>query len=89
MELNEQQTILITKDLTSEISGDEKLILESELANNLELREIKEILHKFWFHFFPKTQSHQIIQKTETKLGFTSHSKVRFLLWMMSWTNWV
>lgn len=78
MELNEQQIILITKELNSDISGDERLILESELSENLELRQTKEILHKFWFNYFPKTQTHQIIQKTEVKLGFVSHSKSFF-----------
>ena len=78
MELNEQQSILITKELTSELSGDEMLNLESELSENLELRQKKEILHKFWFNYFPKTQAHQIIQKTETKLGVYSRSKSTF-----------
>jgi ferric-dicitrate binding protein FerR (iron transport regulator) len=78
VELNEQQTILITKGLNSDISEDEKLILESELSENLELRQVKEIIHKFWFKYFPKTQTHQIIQKTETKLGFISHSNSSF-----------
>jgi len=78
VELNEQQSILITKELTSELSGDEMLNLESELSENLELRQKKEILHKFWFNYFPKTQAHQIIQKTETKLGVYSRSKSTF-----------
>ncbi len=70
MELNEKQLQLITKELTSEISEEEELILESELQENLELRRKKEILKNFWFNYFPKTHSHQIIQKTEAKLGF-------------------
>lgn len=78
MELNEQQSILITKELTSELSEAEKVILESELSENLELRRKKETLNKFWFNYFPKKQTHQIIKKTETKLGFKFHSQSRF-----------
>jgi ferric-dicitrate binding protein FerR (iron transport regulator) len=75
VELNEKQLQLITKEFTSEISEEEELILESELQENLELRWKKEILKNFWFNYFPKIHSHQIIQKTEAKLGFNIQPK--------------
>ena len=81
MEENEQLYELITKELISEISEEEKQLLEAELTTSIELRRKKEILHNFWFNYFPKSLPNQIISKTEKKLGFSkskSESKVGF-----------
>lgn len=75
VEVNEQQYELITKELTSEISEEEKKILDFEISENIELRQKKEILHNFWFNYFPKPLPNQIIQKTEKKLGLAGSSK--------------
>jgi ferric-dicitrate binding protein FerR (iron transport regulator) len=72
VEVNEQQYELITKELTSEISEDEKKLLDSELATSIELRQKRDILHKFWFNYFPKPLQNQIIEKTEKKLGLAN-----------------
>jgi ferric-dicitrate binding protein FerR (iron transport regulator) len=71
----EQRYELILKELTGEISEEEKKLLESGISESVEFRQKKEILFKFWFNFFPKPVPHQIIQKTEKKLGFTNHTK--------------
>ena len=75
MEINEQRYELITKELTGEISAEEKILLDSEISKSVELRQKKEILYKFWFNYFPKPLSHRIIQKTENKLGFNLQTK--------------
>jgi len=75
VEVNELQYELITKELISEISEEEKQLLASELAESVELRQKKEILHKFWFNYFPKHLPNQIIKKTEEKLGFTRSTR--------------
>jgi len=75
VEISELQYDLITKELTSEISKEEKKLLESELSENLELRQKNEILKKFWFNYYPKSLPNQIIKKTEKKLGFSYYSK--------------
>jgi ferric-dicitrate binding protein FerR (iron transport regulator) len=68
----EQRYELITKDLTSEISEDEKIILDNEVSENIELRQKIAMLKYFWFNYFPKPVSNQIIKKTEKKLGFSN-----------------
>jgi ferric-dicitrate binding protein FerR (iron transport regulator) len=78
LNLNENIDDLIIKDLFGEISQKEKLDLESALSGDLELRQKKNILYKFWFNYFPKRINHQIIQKTESKLGFNNNPKSRF-----------
>ena len=72
VEENEQQYELITKELISEISEEEKKLLDSELAASIELRRKKDILHYFWLNYFPKTIPNQITSKTEKKLGFSN-----------------
>lgn len=72
---NEQRYELITKELTFDISEDEKKLLDFEISENLELRQKKELLHHFWFNYFPKPLPNQIIPKTEIKLGFKNRSK--------------
>ena len=79
MEENERQYELITKELISEISEEEKKLLEADLSASIELRRKKEILQYFWFNYFPKTIPNQIISKTEKKLGFSnSKSSIGF-----------
>ncbi|HSO88848.1 MAG TPA: FecR domain-containing protein [Draconibacterium sp.] len=75
MEVNDQRYELIIKELTSEISDQEKQILDSELSSSLEFRRKKDILHTFWFNYFPKPLPNQIIRKTEKKLGLTIQPK--------------
>jgi ferric-dicitrate binding protein FerR (iron transport regulator) len=75
----EQRYELITKDLTSEISEDEKILLDNEISENIELRQKKAMLQYFWFNYFPKPLPNQIIKKTEKKLGFsTTKSDIGF-----------
>lgn len=76
MHENEQLYELITKELTLDISENEKKLLDFEISENLELRQKKELLHHFWFNYFPKPLQNQIIQKTEKKLGFNNRSKL-------------
>ncbi len=71
----EQRYELITKELTSEISDEEKVILDNEISENLELRQKKAILQYFWFNYFPKPLPNQIIKKTEKKLGLNLQPK--------------
>jgi ferric-dicitrate binding protein FerR (iron transport regulator) len=77
VEVNEQQYELITKELTSDISEAEKKLLDFEISESLELRQKKELLHYFWFNYYPKPLTNRIIQKTETKLGFKNRSKFK------------
>jgi transmembrane sensor len=72
VEETEQRYELITKDLTSEISEDEKILLDNEISENIELRQKKAMLQYFWLNYFPKPLPNQIIKKTEKKLGFSS-----------------
>ncbi len=71
MTQKDQKYDLIVKKLTDTISEEEKLILESEFANDKKLRKNSLSLFHFWKNFFPKTKQHYIIEKTEKKLGFT------------------
>ena len=75
MEVKEQLYGLITKELTSDISEDEQKLLDFEISENLELRQKKELLHHYWFNYYPKPLPNQIIKKTEKKLGFKNRSK--------------
>lgn len=77
VEVKEQLYELITKELTSEISEDEKKLLDFEISENLEFRQKKELLHHYWFNYYPKPLSNQIIKKTEKKLGFNNRSNFK------------
>lgn len=80
MEENEQRYELIAKQLISEISEEEKKLLDAELGANIDLRQKKDILHIFWNNYFPKTLPNKIISKTEKKLGFSnSKSTIDFV----------
>jgi ferric-dicitrate binding protein FerR (iron transport regulator) len=67
----DDQYKLIAKELTSEISEEEKIILDFEISESIELRQKKTILKYFWNHYFPKPLPNQIIKRTEKKLGFS------------------
>ena len=71
LEKDDQPYELITKELTSDISEEEKKILDFEISESIELRQKKVLLQYFWFHYFPKPLPNQIIKKTEKKLGFS------------------
>jgi ferric-dicitrate binding protein FerR (iron transport regulator) len=75
VEVSEQRYELITKELTGEISVEEKKLLDIEISESVELRQKKEILHKFWFNYFPKPLPNGIIRKTEKKLGLRIQPK--------------
>lgn len=62
---------LLLKKLSDDISEDEKHLLESELNKDQKLRSNFMSLLTFWRTFYPKNKSHNIIEKTEKKLGFT------------------
>ena len=62
---------LILKELSSNNSTEEKELLNKDLSNNPELQSKFHILKEFWTKFFHKKQKHNIIVKTEKKLGFT------------------
>lgn len=64
---------LILKKLTEDISKDEQRILEDEVNKDKRLRKSFMGLLTFWKNFYPKHKSHNIIEKTEKKLGFTYH----------------
>ncbi len=78
MNLNKKQYELISKELTSNISEEEKKQLESEINGSVEFRQKLEILRKFWFNYKPKSTSHQIIRKTEMKLGLKPNPKPHY-----------
>lgn len=68
---------LLLNDLTSDISEEEKEILEDEMSADSETGAKIQIIRDYWHYCFPKSQQNQIIQKTEKKLGFASSSKSR------------
>lgn len=62
---------LILRSLTSEISEEEKGLLEKEISKDASLKANFLGLLSFWRNFFPKHKQHNIIELTEKKLGFT------------------
>ena len=69
---------IIIKELTSEISDDEKKYLEGELSKDSEFEKRFLSFKDFWNKFYPENIPHNIISKTEQKLGFTNHKKNKF-----------
>ena len=65
----------IAKDLTSEISEDEKVLLEGSLHTQPEQKQLFDIIKHFWQLYFPKVSNNKIIEKTEKKLGYTYQQK--------------
>ena len=68
---------LIVRELSSEISENEKEILEKEISNNPDSERKFIFIKEFWTKFFPKSTSNKIIEKTENKLDFTYQIKSR------------
>lgn len=62
---------LIVKKLMEEISEDENQLLNEKMQPNKSLTRGYISLFTFWKNFFPKKQEHNIIQRTEKKLGIT------------------
>lgn len=62
---------LMLKSLTNEISEEEQALLEKEISKDRRLKSSVLGLSSFWKNFFPKYKQHNIIEKTEKKLGFT------------------
>lgn len=61
---------LIVKELTTEITDTEQIVLDNEMLDNpITSRKILAI-KEFWNNFFPKSIPNNIIEKTEKKLGF-------------------
>ncbi|MCY1719480.1 FecR domain-containing protein [Prolixibacteraceae bacterium Z1-6] len=76
---------LIIKNLTDEISEEEKEFLEKGLSSDKKMRTSYFSLFSFWKKFFPKRQNHTIIEKTEKKLGLTYQFGARTNSW--SWSK--
>ena len=69
MTITDKYYELIVKELCSEISEAEQEILHQELKTNEELAQKYNLLKEFWQHHHPKEYKHQIVEKTEKKLG--------------------
>lgn len=82
MEQKEQLYKYITRKLASDLSENEDQLLSDELLKNKDLAENFSILQKFWDQFYPQTVSHNVIGKTELRLGFTKteETKNRFVI---------
>ncbi len=61
---------LITKELTSEISDTEQVVLDNEMLDNPNASRKFSAIKVFWNNYFPKSKPNNIIEKTEKKLGF-------------------
>lgn len=62
---------LFAKELESNLTSEEKELLNNGLQNNKLLNEQFQAMRHFWFRFYPKNFSHNIIERTEKKLKFT------------------
>ncbi|MBN1987695.1 MAG: FecR domain-containing protein [Prolixibacteraceae bacterium] len=63
----------IVKDLTSEISAEEKEYLEKKLSNDTRQKNNYLLIQRFWNSFFPNVGENHILERTEKKLDFTYH----------------
>lgn len=68
---------LIGKELSSEISGEEKKSLEKRLSSSAVQKSVYKVIKHFWYYYFPKSGDNNIIDKTEKKLGFTYQQETR------------
>ena len=78
MESEDKIYELISKELTSGNSEQEKTLLHNEFSVNHSLKKQFQLLQNFWYNYFPAHKPHNIIEKTEKKLGFTYQSNSRF-----------
>ncbi len=62
---------LLVKHLNDDITEDEKELLDKEFESDNNLRSGFLSLFSFWKNYFPKQKDHNIIEKTEKKLGVT------------------
>jgi len=62
---------LLVKHLNDDITEDEKELLDKEFESDNNLRSGFSSLFSFWKNYFPKQKDHNIIAKTEKKLGVT------------------
>ncbi len=69
MTLTDKYYELILKELCSEISEAEQEFLHQELEEDEELAQKYNVLKEFWQHRHPEEYKHQILEKTEKKLG--------------------
>jgi ferric-dicitrate binding protein FerR (iron transport regulator) len=69
---------LISKELTSGISEQEKTMLHNKFSANHSLKKQFQLLQNFWNFYFPASKPHHIIEKTEKKLDFTYETNSRF-----------
>ncbi len=75
---------LIAKDLSSEITEEEKKILEERLHENEAEQQRYNTLNSFWNSYFPHIENNNVISKTEKKLQFTYHSTAKSITgWML------
>ncbi|WP_167608744.1 FecR family protein [Maribellus sediminis] len=81
MTINDKFYRLITKELTDGLSPEEANKLQQELEKDKSAEKRQKQISHFWKFFFPQTKQHNIISKTEKKLGFTYHSGRENKLW--------
>jgi len=72
MAITDKYYDLVVKELTDEISDEEQLFLHRALDENPALAQKYKTVKEFWQHQGPTELPHQIIEKTEKKLGFVS-----------------
>lgn len=71
---------LIIKEFEDEISWEEQEFLDRENSINPVYSQKYLIVKEFWQHFFPQNKPHNIISKTEKKLGFTYRTRAKIKL---------
>lgn len=71
--MHEEEIIyeLIARELTSDISDQEKELLQSQMALHPEIHSKFNAIEKYWNTYFPNQKSNQTIKKTNEKLGFS------------------
>jgi ferric-dicitrate binding protein FerR (iron transport regulator) len=79
MSKEEKINELFAKTLTSEISEEERKMLDETLVENELLRKRFDTLDEYWNRCHPRKPLHHIIEKTEKKLAFTYHPESRKL----------
>jgi len=69
---------LIAKELASDMQGKEPEELQKIFAADKNLNKNYHTIKNFWLNYFPVQQSHNIIEKTEKKLGFAYEKNSRY-----------
>jgi ferric-dicitrate binding protein FerR (iron transport regulator) len=66
---------LLAKELNSDLTEDEKNLIDKYLQNDVSFSNQYHALKEFWQRVYPRDISHRVIEKTEKKLAFTYHNK--------------